>query len=61
MIEGASAAKDIAGIAPGYFIGAALMIIGGVVEIALGVQAENQSLEDIATPLTAVESQGAPE
>ena len=61
LIEGASAAKDITGIAPGYYLGAALMIIGGIVEIALGVKAENQSLEDIATPLTAVESQGSPE
>ena len=61
LIEGASASKDITGIAPGYFIGAALMIIGGVVEIALGVKAENQSLEDLATPLTAVESADARE
>jgi hypothetical protein len=29
------------------------MIIGGLVEIALGVRAERQSLEDIAAPLTA--------
>jgi len=34
-------------------IGAALMIAGGVVEIALGVDAERKSLEEIATPLTA--------
>jgi MFS family permease len=53
LIENASASKDIAGIAPGYFLGAALMIAGGVVEIFLGVKAEGQSLEDIAQPLTA--------
>jgi len=35
-----------------FIIGAALMIIGGIVEIFLGVKAERQSLEDIASPLT---------
>jgi MFS family permease len=34
-------------------IGAALMIVGGIVEIVLGVDAERRSLEEIATPLTA--------
>ena len=34
-------------------IGAALMIAGGLVEIALGVDAERKSLEEIAAPLTA--------
>ncbi len=43
----------IGGIAIGYFIGAALMIGGGLVEAFLGVKAENQSLENIAKPLTA--------
>ena len=52
LIEDASASKDITGIAIGYFIGAALMIIGGVVEAFLGVKAEGQSLESIAQPLT---------
>ena len=47
---------NITGSATGYDIGAALMVIGGVVEIVFGVRAENQSLEDLATPLTAVES-----
>jgi MFS family permease len=50
LIDGADA---ITGIAPGYFLGAALMIAGGVIEIFLGVKAEGQSLEDIAQPLTA--------
>ena len=36
-------------------IGAILMIIGGVVEIAFGVKAERRRLEGIAKPLTAVE------
>jgi MFS family permease len=53
LIDNASASKDITHIAVGYFIGAALMIAGGVVEIFLGVKAERRSLEDIATPLTA--------
>jgi len=53
LIEDASASKDITGIAIGYFIGAALMIIGGFVEAFLGVRAEGQSLESIAQPLTA--------
>jgi MFS family permease len=53
LIEQASASKDITQIAIGYFIGAALMIGGGIVEAFLGVRAEGQSLENIAKPLTA--------
>ncbi|MGZ4427141.1 MAG: MFS transporter [Nocardioidaceae bacterium] len=53
LIDHASASKDITGIAVGYFIGAVLMIGGGVVEAFLGVRAEGQSLESIAQPLTA--------
>ena len=55
LIDDASADKDITAIAIGYFIGAALMVIGGVVEAVLGVRAEGQSLENIARPLTAEE------
>jgi MFS family permease len=58
LIDNASATKDITAIAIGYFIGAALMIAGGVVEATLGVKAEGKSLEDIAAPLTAEESSG---
>jgi MFS family permease len=36
-----------------FSIGAALMILAGLVEIFLGVNAERRSLEDIAQPLTA--------
>jgi MFS family permease len=36
-----------------FVVGASLMIAGGLVEIFFGVKAERQSLEDIATPLTA--------
>ncbi len=53
LIENASADKDITGIAIGYFIGAVLMIAGGVVEAFLGVKAEGQALENLARPLTA--------
>jgi MFS family permease len=60
LIEGASESKDITQIAVGYFIGAALMVIGGVVEILLGVKAERQALESIARPLTAHEDDAAP-
>ena len=55
LIDNASADKDITAIAVGYFIGAALMVAGGVVEAFLGVKAEGQSLENIAKPLTAEE------
>ncbi len=37
----------------GYLIGAAVMIIGGVVAAFLGLDAEQKSLEDIAQPLSA--------
>ncbi len=37
----------------GYLIGAGVMIVGAVVEIFLGVDAEQKSLEDIALPLGA--------
>jgi MFS family permease len=53
LIDAASADKDITQIAIGYFIGAVLMIAGGIIEIFLGVKAEGQSLENIAKPLTA--------
>ena len=36
----------------GYLVGAALMIVGGLVEAWLGVDAERKSLEHVATPLS---------
>lgn len=57
LIEDASASKDITQIAIGYFIGAVLMVAGGLVEAFLGVKAEGQALESIAKPLTAEESE----
>jgi MFS family permease len=47
-------------VALGFFIGAAVMLIGGITEIFLGVRAEQQSLENIARPLTAEEAEQAP-
>jgi MFS family permease len=44
---------DPTGIATGYWLAAGLMAIAAVVEIVLGVDAEQQSLEDIAEPLSA--------
>ncbi len=60
LIDDASASGDITGIAIGYYIGAALMIIGGVTEIFLGVKAEGESLENIAKPLTAEDDSASP-
>ena len=36
----------------GYLVGAALMIVGGIVEAFLGVDAERKSLEHVAQPLS---------
>jgi MFS family permease len=36
----------------GYLIGAAVMIIGGIIDIFLGVAAEGKSLEELASPLS---------
>jgi MFS family permease len=38
----------------GYLIGAAVMVIGGLVEVFLGIDAEGKSLEDVANPLSLV-------
>src|SRR5947209_6556105 len=38
----------------GYFIGAGIMIAGGIIAWFFGVNAEGRALEDIATPLSAV-------
>lgn len=40
-------------VALGFYIGAAVMAVGGLAEIMFGVNAEGKSLEDIAKPLTA--------
>jgi MFS family permease len=58
LIDRASADKDITAIALGYFVGAVLMVAGGLVEAFLGVKAEGQALESIAQPLTAEDEPG---
>src|SRR3984893_15763458 len=40
----------------GYYLGASLMFVGGLIAWFFGVNAERQSLEDIASPLSAVSS-----
>jgi MFS family permease len=44
-------------VAIAFFIGAGVMAIGGIVELLYGVKAEQESLEDIAKPLTAEEAE----
>jgi len=39
----------------GYLIGAAIMLIGGIVEVILGVQAAGKSLEQVTKPLTSTD------
>jgi MFS family permease len=43
-----------------FVIGGAIMAIGGIVEILLGVDAERKSLEAVARPINAVRSRVAP-
>jgi MFS family permease len=45
-------------VAIGFFVGAVVMAVGGIAELAFGVKAEQRQLEDVAEPLTA---EGAPE
>ncbi|HVB04670.1 MAG TPA: MFS transporter [Acidimicrobiales bacterium] len=45
-------------VAIGYVVGGVLMFAAGLVEIILGVDAEQKSLEDIASPLSAVGADG---
>lgn len=45
-------------VAVSFLIGAAVMAVGGVVELVFGVKAERQKLEDLAMPLTADEGEG---
>jgi hypothetical protein len=40
----------------GYLIGAGVMVIGGIVEIFLGIDAEGKALEHVAAPLSVVTS-----
>jgi hypothetical protein len=46
------------GTARGYLLGAALMILAGVIAVFLAVPAERKALEDVASPYTAVRGRG---
>ena len=41
----------------GYLIGAGIMLIGGLVEVFLGVQAAGKSLEQVTKPLTSTDQE----
>ncbi len=43
------------GLFVGYLIGVAIMLIGGLVEVFLGVNAAGKSLEAVTKPLTATD------
>src|SRR3954451_14927859 len=41
----------------GYVVGAAVMIVGGIIQATMGVEAARRDLEDIAPPLSAAEAE----
>ena len=47
---------ELSRVAFGYYLGAAVMILGGLTEVFLGVNAEQKPLEDVAEPLSASRS-----
>jgi MFS family permease len=47
-------------LALGYYLGAAVMVLGGLAELGLGVEAAGRSLEDVAAPLSGVRDDPAP-
>jgi MFS family permease len=53
MIETGEASQ----VAIAFFLGAAVMAVGGIVELFFGVKAEQVALEDIAKPLTAQDAE----
>jgi MFS family permease len=50
---------DPSALVTGFYVAAAVMAIGGIVEIFFGVKAENASLESLAQPLTAHDADDA--
>ncbi len=44
------------GLFVGYVIGGAIMVVGGIVELAIGIKAEGKSLEAITKPITATDA-----
>src|SRR4051812_37519625 len=43
----------------GYILGAALMIVAGIIQALIGIEAARKNLEDVATPLAAEAAEGA--
>ena len=39
----------------GYAIGGGIMVLGGIVELLIGIKAEGQSLESVTKPLTSTD------
>jgi hypothetical protein len=48
------------GLFVGYLVGAGIMLIGGLVEVFLGVNAAGKSLEQVTKPLTPVAGKATP-
>jgi hypothetical protein len=53
--RGMTASGPATGLFVGYLIGAGIMLIGGLVEVFLGVQAAGKSLEQVTRPLTSTD------
>jgi MFS family permease len=53
--------KDAGEVFWGYLLGAVLMIVAGIVQAAIGVEAARKDLEDVAKPLSAEAAEGAEE
>jgi hypothetical protein len=53
------ASGDQSQVAIGFFIGAAVMSVGGIAELFFGVKAEQKQLEEVAEPLTAEGAEAA--
>ncbi|KWW99442.1 Major facilitator superfamily MFS_1 [Carbonactinospora thermoautotrophica] len=51
--------REAGAVAFGYHLGGSLMIVAGLVEVLLGVEAAGRSLEEVAHPLSAEEVEAA--
>ncbi len=45
----------------GYVVGGAIMVLGGIVELLIGIKAEGKSLESVTKPLTSTSAEPAAE
>ena len=52
--------EEAANVFWGYILGAALMIVAGIIQAVLGIEAAKKDLEDVATPLSAEEADEEP-